>query len=36
LTTPVNRPDEVKAARSPILRWMPEKASAPVEAGATA
>jgi glycine dehydrogenase subunit 2 len=36
LTTPVNRPDEVKAARSPILRWMPEKASAPFEAGATA
>jgi glycine dehydrogenase subunit 2 len=36
LTTPVNRPDEVKAARSPILRWTPEQASAPVEAGATA
>lgn len=24
LTTPISRPDEVKAARTPILRWVPE------------
>jgi glycine dehydrogenase subunit 2 len=23
-TTPVSRPDEVKAARQPVLRWTPE------------
>src|SRR5215469_11914638 len=26
VTTPVNRPDEVKAAKSPVLRWRPEAA----------
>ncbi len=27
LTTPVCRPDEVAAARTPILRWMPERSA---------
>jgi glycine dehydrogenase subunit 2 len=27
LTTPVNRPDEVAAARTPILRWRPDAAA---------
>ena len=30
LSTPVNRPDEVKAARSPILKWVPEAVGEPV------
>jgi glycine dehydrogenase subunit 2 len=28
LTTPVSRPDEVAAARTPILRWSPERGRA--------
>ncbi len=27
--TPIRRPDEVKAARTPILKWLPEKLDAP-------
>lgn len=30
LTTPINRPDEVKAARVPILKWSAEREAAPV------
>ncbi|MGE3818520.1 MAG: aminomethyl-transferring glycine dehydrogenase subunit GcvPB [Isosphaeraceae bacterium] len=30
LTTPINRPDEVKAARSPVLKWTPEPEPASV------
>jgi glycine dehydrogenase subunit 2 len=26
LTTPISRPDEVKAAKSPVLRWRPSAA----------
>ena len=36
LSTPVNRPDEVKAAKAPVLRWTPEPSpeEAPVAEGA--
>ena len=30
LTTPINRPDEVKAARNPVLRWKPAVAKSQV------
>ena len=30
LSTPVNRPDEVKAARSPILKWVPKEVGEPI------
>jgi glycine dehydrogenase subunit 2 len=35
LTTPANRPDEVKAAKNPVLRWQPSPAGSPAEKGAT-
>ena len=28
LTTAINRPDEVKAARTPVLKWVPKGATA--------
>jgi len=34
LTTPINRPDEVKAARTPVLKWSPAGAGVAVAAGA--
>ena len=34
LTTPINRPDEVKAARTPVMRWKPLKSATKVHEAA--